>query len=254
MKNAIVTLSLFVCAINTYAYYQPEKGRWLNRDPIEEQGEVNISGFLRNNSINDVDLLGAVEVKKIVELRKRRIRVKSPAGIRQVWGWTPAQISPNYSVQEAELIMDGAVCVVKRKPLITFTITIRSQQSGKQKWTEFARSSNTKNAPVYVSKYLAKTTLTHENKRFNVWKSALISYFERTYENAVANMTACDCDTLDAQIQTLLDKSMQQWPSSQECQNAIREQLRIGIDDTHATLRTEYDSFWKGVYILYDFD
>lgn len=41
-----------------YRYYSPSVGRWLARDPIEEQGGVNLYGFCLNNSVNGIDVLG----------------------------------------------------------------------------------------------------------------------------------------------------------------------------------------------------
>ena len=41
-----------------FRYYSPEMGRWLNRDPIQERGGVNVYIFVANNSIGFVDLLG----------------------------------------------------------------------------------------------------------------------------------------------------------------------------------------------------
>ncbi|MGE0269232.1 MAG: RHS repeat-associated core domain-containing protein [Candidatus Omnitrophota bacterium] len=41
-----------------YRYYDPEIGRWLNRDPIGEQGGLNVYGFINNNPILYVDALG----------------------------------------------------------------------------------------------------------------------------------------------------------------------------------------------------
>jgi RHS repeat-associated protein len=41
-----------------YRYYSPELGRWLTRDPIQEQGGLNLMGMLANNVLNYVDLLG----------------------------------------------------------------------------------------------------------------------------------------------------------------------------------------------------
>ncbi len=38
--------------------YSPTLGRWLSRDPIEEQGGLNLYGFVDNNPINAVDPLG----------------------------------------------------------------------------------------------------------------------------------------------------------------------------------------------------
>ena len=41
-----------------FRFYNPESGRWPNRDPIEEQGGVNLYGFVGNNPINVWDKLG----------------------------------------------------------------------------------------------------------------------------------------------------------------------------------------------------
>jgi len=41
-----------------YRYYNPEAGRWLNRDPIGEEGGVNTSCFIGNEPIGRLDLLG----------------------------------------------------------------------------------------------------------------------------------------------------------------------------------------------------
>ncbi|MBN2235876.1 MAG: RHS repeat-associated core domain-containing protein [Opitutales bacterium] len=41
-----------------YRYYDPETGRWLNRDPIEESGGFNLYGFVGNDAVNRWDLWG----------------------------------------------------------------------------------------------------------------------------------------------------------------------------------------------------
>jgi RHS repeat-associated protein len=41
-----------------YRYYNPGTGRWLGRDPIEEKGGANLYGFLQNEPIKHVDVLG----------------------------------------------------------------------------------------------------------------------------------------------------------------------------------------------------
>ena len=45
--------------ISGYRYYSPQLGRWLNRDPIEERGGLNLYFFLANDPIQNVDILGA---------------------------------------------------------------------------------------------------------------------------------------------------------------------------------------------------
>jgi RHS repeat-associated protein len=39
-------------------YYSPSQGRFLGRDPIQEEGGLNLYGFCRNNAINRWDVLG----------------------------------------------------------------------------------------------------------------------------------------------------------------------------------------------------
>ena len=41
-----------------YRYYNPDTGRWLNRDPLGERGGVNLYGFLSNAPIGAIDALG----------------------------------------------------------------------------------------------------------------------------------------------------------------------------------------------------
>jgi hypothetical protein len=41
-----------------FRYYNPNTGRWLSRDPIEEQGGVNLYGMVGNDTVNSVDNLG----------------------------------------------------------------------------------------------------------------------------------------------------------------------------------------------------
>jgi RHS repeat-associated protein len=41
-----------------FRYYSPEMGRWVNRDPIEEDGGVNLYGFALNNAACFADCLG----------------------------------------------------------------------------------------------------------------------------------------------------------------------------------------------------
>jgi RHS repeat-associated protein len=41
-----------------YRYYDPLTGRWPSRDPMEEQGGVNLYGFVENDGVNRLDYLG----------------------------------------------------------------------------------------------------------------------------------------------------------------------------------------------------
>ena len=41
-----------------YRFYEPETGRWPSRDPIEEDGGINLYAFVANDGVNRWDLLG----------------------------------------------------------------------------------------------------------------------------------------------------------------------------------------------------
>ena len=45
-----------------YRYYSPELGRWVNRDPIGEEGGIHLFVFLRNSPFVSFDLLGTIAV------------------------------------------------------------------------------------------------------------------------------------------------------------------------------------------------
>ena len=56
-----------------YRYYNPETGKWLKRDPIEEEGGINIYNFINNNPINGWDHLGFGLIPDYVNARKAAI-------------------------------------------------------------------------------------------------------------------------------------------------------------------------------------
>jgi RHS repeat-associated protein len=55
-----------------YRYYHPQTGRWINRDPIEENGGLNLYGIVKNNSIDNVDVHGLVEMNLIPKCIKQK--------------------------------------------------------------------------------------------------------------------------------------------------------------------------------------
>ena len=70
MKNAIpahlrflmlAVLILNSCAMPAIAFYHPEQGRWINRDPIGEQGGENLYRFIDNNPIMFFDSYGLLK-------------------------------------------------------------------------------------------------------------------------------------------------------------------------------------------------
>ena len=50
-----------------YRFYDPITGRWLSRDPIEEEGGLNLYGFVRNDGVNFFDADGRITVTTVTE-------------------------------------------------------------------------------------------------------------------------------------------------------------------------------------------
>ena len=53
-----------------YRYYDPETGRWLSRDPLEEEGGINLYEFLGNDPINFYDPYGLLTYEQNRQRRK----------------------------------------------------------------------------------------------------------------------------------------------------------------------------------------
>ena len=54
----IIPLLTLICHHTASAYYDPGVQRWINRDPIAEDGGLNLYGFLLNDPLNEHDALG----------------------------------------------------------------------------------------------------------------------------------------------------------------------------------------------------
>ena len=45
-------------AVSGYRFYNPSTGRWLNRDPLEEEGGINVYAMVFNDPVNAYDAFG----------------------------------------------------------------------------------------------------------------------------------------------------------------------------------------------------
>jgi hypothetical protein len=54
----LVALVLAVTIQSAWAFYNPQAGRWLNRDPIGEKGGPNPYGFVHSEPLNKIDTDG----------------------------------------------------------------------------------------------------------------------------------------------------------------------------------------------------
>src|ERR1017187_1814220 len=54
----------FSAALNVQAYFDPTTGRWASRDPIQEDGGLNLYGFVGNDGINYNDAFGLWKIQR----------------------------------------------------------------------------------------------------------------------------------------------------------------------------------------------
>src|ERR1041385_3169293 len=57
-RFAFVFVIAALMANRAAAFYNPQSGRWLSRDPIEERGGMNLAAFVANGVANRIDLRG----------------------------------------------------------------------------------------------------------------------------------------------------------------------------------------------------
>src|SRR6266498_5148024 len=57
-----------------YRYLDVGTGRWLSRDPIEEEGGLSLYGLLGNDSVNKLDLLGMASPCDLIRQRIKNLQ------------------------------------------------------------------------------------------------------------------------------------------------------------------------------------
>jgi uncharacterized protein RhaS with RHS repeats len=60
-----------------YRYYDPKTGRWPSSDPIGEEGGLNLYGFVGNDGVNELDILGLCD-RGSVNITKTSIDIEVP--------------------------------------------------------------------------------------------------------------------------------------------------------------------------------
>jgi RHS repeat-associated protein len=84
-----------------YRYYAPEFGRWLGRDPIEEEGGLNLFGMVGNDAVGRVDRLGL----ELVDLVKQYVP-KLEGAISFSFTWI-VPIAPPAVTFEPSVVISG---------------------------------------------------------------------------------------------------------------------------------------------------
>lgn len=58
----LLLFSLWVWPYSAHAYYDPGVQHWINRDPIEEAGGINLFQFIAHNPISNIDVFGLMDI------------------------------------------------------------------------------------------------------------------------------------------------------------------------------------------------
>jgi len=107
-----------------YRYYDSETGRWLNRDPIEEQGGVNLYGFVGNEPVGKWDYLG------MTGFHDGLMDIDSGGGINRD-SQSPSYIAAVCSVYERIIPMEPTIIDTSGRTIIDYSSTYRHWYEGK---------------------------------------------------------------------------------------------------------------------------
>lgn len=105
---SILVVCLFsFTAHEALAFYNPETGRWLNRDPIEEKGGPNVYNFVANSSIAFIDPFG----EDFIAVADRRVDTALNPGL-----WYHYSIEYWLSCDDIELLKEYEASEWTKKP------------------------------------------------------------------------------------------------------------------------------------------
>jgi hypothetical protein len=101
-KPILLAASILLALNHTVqAHYDPNIGRWINRDPIFEKGGVNLYEFAENSAINKFDVLGNYATKEKA-MDAAKAAVGSAAAASRISGYTQANSGTKYLTIDAD--------------------------------------------------------------------------------------------------------------------------------------------------------
>jgi RHS repeat-associated protein len=93
--------------LTLYRAYDANLGRWPNRDPIGENGGINLYGYVRNNPIGYIDPYGLNAAAALIILRGAVVR----AGVAEAVGLGPE--NPAADIAATGLLILGSIEAIK---------------------------------------------------------------------------------------------------------------------------------------------
>ena len=105
-----------------YRYYDPKTGRWPSSDPIGEEGGLNLYGFVGNDGVNELDILGLCD-RGSVNITKTSIDIEVPGRkiVPMVMGEVLKQLRTAYNM--GQIAGAGAINLASTGLLFRVTAT-----------------------------------------------------------------------------------------------------------------------------------
>ena len=99
IAKTMTACAFFAFAVHSFAFYSPQMGRWITRDPIGEEDTANLYQFVENNPVKHVDYLGAYTLG---DAEDSLIKKGVPKGIRTWHGdrYSDVQLFNEWLVME----------------------------------------------------------------------------------------------------------------------------------------------------------
>jgi RHS repeat-associated protein len=150
-----------------FRYYNTQTGRWISRDPIEEEGGLNLYGMVENDPINDIDPDG------LVKFKVTRTKVAGgDASLHGQYGWTEFPVDKtNHKFQ---FYYKNCECRDKNK--LEYKFEVSSARARRNSHVGGAR----------ITWGGASAIAAHEEKRVRVWRhfyTGMYGLIEKEYNS-----------------------------------------------------------------------
>ena len=179
-----------VTGLSEYQYrkYSPVLGRWLNRDPIEEEGGLHVFGYCANSPISRVDWLGLEwngsldENGGTLTYTSAPYRTEGPLGL--FWGYVEMSLSgtASYKVsgkKQADCNGPPAVPITRDRRLklgfMSLSLTITTKYGERQRMVQYLKTTQ------YLVFTAMDTSVTISDKAY-IWSKDFCKCFERTVQ------------------------------------------------------------------------
>ncbi len=177
----------FGMSLYGYRFYNPDLGRWVNRDPIGERGGVNVYGFVGNEPVTGIDYLGLFRTEwRTVDIREDR-------------NWGAAAYASWSGVGRCRRVWFSGGCYRFNAEFIVQPV-IRLSVRGSRFWTttRFVPADlDIRDAWVANPTYAARRPLAifHEQKHiadFRVWYGEMVGYLRSQHGQVFGTRQVCE--------------------------------------------------------------